>query len=119
MAYGVIKTSEGREGALLANALTKYRYRQVFGEDLMNEMQGVTEGTAGEQAALFEKLAYIMATQAEKRSDKASIDDFFDWLEGFGSGEILESALDIVAIYQSNQKGLSEVKNQDGPQSVK
>lgn len=119
MAYGTIKTSEGREVALLANALTKYRYRQVFGEDLMNEMQGVTEGTAGEQAALFEKLAYIMATQAEKRSDKASIDDFFNWLEDFGSGEILESALDIVAIYQSNQKGLSEIKNQDGPQSVK
>lgn len=118
MAYGVINMGEGREVALLANALTKYRYRQVFGEDLMNELQGVTEGSAGEQAALFEKLAYIMATQAEKRSDKANIDDFFVWLEDFGSGEILEHALDIVAIYQSNQKGLSEAKNQEGPQSV-
>lgn len=118
MAYGTIKTGEGREIGLLANALTKYRFRQVFGEDLMDEMKDVTESSAGQQAALFEKLCYVMATQAEKRSDKASIDDFFEWLEQFGSGEILEHALDIVAIYQSNQKGLSEAKNQEGPQSV-
>lgn len=119
MAYGTIKTSGGREVNLLANALTKYRYRQVFGSDLMDELQNVTEGSAGQQAELFEKLCYVMATQAEKRSETASIEDFLAWLEDFGSGEILESALEIVAIYQSNQKGLSEIKNQEGPQSAK
>jgi len=118
MAYGTIKTSGGREVNLLANALTKYRYRQIFGSDLMDELQTVTEGSAGQQAELFEKLCYVMATQAEKRSETASIEDFLNWLEDFESGEILESALEIVAVYQNNQKGLSEVKNQEGPQSV-
>lgn len=118
MAYGTITSSAGREIGLLANALTKYRYRQVFGEDLMHELQRVTERDASEQAELFEKLAYVMATQAEKTSDKASVEGFLDWLEQFESFELANYALDIIAIYQNNQKGLSEVKNQVGPQSV-
>lgn len=118
MAYGVIKTSSGREVTLSANALTKYRYRQVFGEDLMNSMQDLTDRSVGEQAEFFEKICYVMMTQAEKRSDKASIEDFLDWIEQFEPGEIFEAALDIIGVYQANQKGLSELKNQDGPQSV-
>lgn len=120
MAYGVIKTSNGGEVNLLANAATKYRFRQIFGLDLMNELAEMNEKQApGHVCEIIEMLTYTMKMQAQKEADKGSIDDFFAWLEDIDANEITERIDEILRIYQGNQKSLSEIKNQEGPQSVK
>ena len=119
MAYGVVKFANGGEVKLLANAATKYRFRQIFGLDLMNELAEMDEKRApGHVCEIIEMLAYTMAMQAKGEADKGSIDDFFIWLEDKDANDITESIEDVLKIYQGNQKSLSEIKNPEGPQSV-
>lgn len=119
MAYGKIKFAEGGEIELLANAATKYRFRQIFGLDLIDEFSDMEAITPGRLSELLEMLTYTMKLQAEKAAEKGSIDDFFVWLEGIAANEITEHFDEIFAIYQGNQKTLSETKNPEGPQSGK
>lgn len=116
MAYGTIKFANGGEINLLANAATKYRFRQIFGLDLMDEMENATSGRALE---IFEMLTYTMMLQANKEAEKGSIDGFFAWLESMESAEITDHVDTILAIYQGNQKTTSTIKNQDGPPSAR
>lgn len=117
MAYGKIKFADGGEIELLANAATKYRFRQIFGLDLIDELSDMDAITPGRLSEILEMLTYTMAKQAKKEAEKGSIDDFFTWLEGLSANEITEHIDTILEIYQGNQKTLSETKNPEGPQS--
>lgn len=120
MAFGTVKFANGGEIELLANAATKYRFRQIFGLDLMNELAEMTEKqTPGHICEIIEMLTYTMMMQAKKEAEKGSIDDFFVWLEDIDANEITERIDEILTIYQGNQKSLSEIKNPDGPPSAK
>lgn len=117
MAYGKIKFADGGEIELLANAATKYRFRQIFGLDLIDELADIQAVTPGRLTEIMEMLTYTMELQAKKEAEKGSIDDFFTWLEGLSANEITDHIDKILKIYQGNQKTLSETKNQEGPQS--
>lgn len=118
MAKGTIILSDGGELKLAANAATKYRYREIFGEDML-----VAIASAGEDLAvtaeLYEKMAYVMMLQAEKKAASGSKDGFMEWLDTLSANDIIDNAEEIIDIYMSNKKTLSKEKNQAGPQSAR
>lgn len=101
---------------LMANAATPYRYKQIFGEDLLTKFanaQAEIEGRAVYQIGFIPELAYVMALQAEKdpaRIDKATQADFFKWIEQFESFAFESKADEIIEVYVRNMSGTSEAK---------
>ena len=96
---------DGKETELMANAATPFRYKQVFGRDLFsilgNEQKAETEGVEA-----VTELAYIMSKQAEKADmNKLTKDDFYSWLEGYGSMAFISAAEDIIGVYMEQAQG--------------
>lgn len=93
---------DGKETALLANAATPFRFRQIFKKDLLailgNEKRAEEEGVV-----TVTQLAYIMAKQAEK-TDLTTLNEntFIEWLEGFGPMAFVEAAEDILNVYMDS-----------------
>lgn len=98
-----------------ATAATALRYRHVFGQDLLTEMQKVGEDGGLGMSAL-QQLAFIMACAANTNVDmrKLNMDEYIDWLDNFEPLDFAEAAEDIIDLYIANTKGLSEVKKKAG-----
>lgn len=108
-----IKLNGGKELTLTANAATPFRYKQLFGGDLLQLFQEASK--AGEDnlevADTITKLAYIMSKQAEKADmSQISIDGFFSWLEDFEPMDFAYASGDIVGIYLDNAQPSVEAK---------
>ena len=110
---------------LMANAATPYRYKQIFGEDLLTKFanaQGQMEGKAIYEIGFIPELAFIMALQAEKdpaKIDKTKKADFYTWIEQFESFAFENAAEDIINVYVGNLSGSSEAKKNSAQQKEK
>lgn len=114
--YGVIKIGE-KDVPMLATAATPIKYRQVFQKNLLPYFMG--KATDDEAAEMIGELAYIMASDADRRdSMKLSLDGYVKWLEGFDplafvDGDVVNG---IIALYQGNSYTQATAKkNQDQP----
>ena len=108
--FGTINltTSNGEERAFkfLATGTTAYRYRQVFRQDLMvqlNKMRTFQDSGASDETAdstIFEKLAFIMNAQAEGMDMKTlNFDAFLEWADQFAGMELISHAPEIIELY--------------------
>jgi len=104
-----------KELVLVANGATPYRYRQVFGSDLMNELNYITDKEdMGKSVDVVSKMAFIMKNQAEKADmSRLTEDMFIEWLEQFETMDIIAASHDIFAIYMSNMKSESVAKKKE------
>lgn len=101
---------EGNEMELSANAATPFRFKQVFGKDLLaifsNEQKAEQEGLEA-----VSELAYIMNKQATKADmAKLTFEDFIEWLEGFGPMAFVNASEDIIAVYTDQSRATSTPK---------
>lgn len=94
-----------KEMELNANAATPFRFKQVFGKDLLqilgNEEKAETEGVEA-----VTELAFIMNKQAEKTNmNNLSYEDFLNWLEDFSAMAFIEAAEEILNVYMDQTVG--------------
>ena len=103
-----LTTINGEEKAFkfLASATTAYRYRQIFNQDLMvqlNKMQTLQNGGTPDESidsTIFEKLAFIMNAQAEGKDMKTlNFESFMIWADQFEAMELITHAPEIVELY--------------------
>lgn len=91
-----IKFESGKEVTFMANASTKYRYKQVFGEELTPKLFSSKKEL---KAELIEEMAYVMAKQAAGEADTMSKEGFYAWLEEFDPFDFTLSGADIINLY--------------------
>ena len=123
----LIARADGAEVAtgLMANAATPYRYKQIFGEDLLEKFttaQSQIDGNGIRGVDFLPELAYVMALQAERdpaKLDKAKKSDFYAWIEQFESFAFENAAEDIINVYIGNLAGSSTAKKNNGRQTGK
>ena len=98
---------DDKEIAMMATALTKYRYRSVFGKEL-----NATITAAKKEGLLYiaEELGYIMAKEAAGEGKTASLEDFEDWLSGFETFSFVRAANDIIGLYSESAQTTSKPK---------
>lgn len=104
-------TIDGKKVAFKATASTTRRYRQLFGRDLILDMQALSEASVkGELSAsnleAFENIAFTMAKQA----DDSIPDDADEWLDGFSMFSIYQILPQLIELWGLNQKTLSKSK---------
>ena len=99
----------------LANAATAFRYKSVFGKDLLVLIQTSTKKDGVYDVDFVSELAYIMAMQAKAKDgeidlNKINKDNMFEWLEQFGGFELFNHANEIMNIFLGNTKVTSQEK---------
>lgn len=100
---------------MAANAATPYRYKQVFGEDLLPYFSG--KRSEEDQSLMIQQLAYVMAMQAEGNDfKKTNFETFLAWSTQFGPMDMIgrKVAAEILAVYTENTKTLSKPKKNTG-----
>jgi hypothetical protein len=85
---------------LLANAATPYYYTRTFNEEFFDVIS--SDPSDGKATVVFQRLAYIMACQAEGTVKAASVDGFIEWLEGFSTSGMTDATGDIADAYYGN-----------------
>lgn len=108
-----IKLNSGKELALTANAATPFRFKQLFGGDLLQLFQAAAK--AGEDnlevADTITQLAFIMSKQAEKADmSQLSMDEFYSWLEDFEPMDFAYASGDIINLYLETTQPSVEAK---------
>lgn len=108
-----IKLNSGKELALTANAATPFRFKQLFGGDLLQLFQKASK--AGEDnlevTDTITQLAFIMSKQAEKADmSQLSVDEFFLWLEEYEAMDFAFASGDIVNLYLESSQPSVEAK---------
>lgn len=98
-------TIEDKEIEFVANAATPFRFKQIFGKDLLRIL-GDEHRVEEEGVETITQLAFVMAKQAEK-ADMSHLNEevFIDWLEGFGSMAFINAAEDIMNLYMDSATG--------------
>lgn len=97
--------------AFSATAATTYRYKQMFGTDLLKDLQTITKDTQSiDELNPVIQLAFIMAKQA----DRSITDDFYKWLDGFEVLDILAAAPQILKIWNKSCMSSSVLKKKKG-----
>lgn len=108
-----IKLNGGKELTLTANAATPFRFKQLFGEDLLQILQKTTKAGKNnlEITETISQLAFVMQKQAEK-ADLSSVTetDFYAWLEEFEPMDFAWAAKDIISIYMQTTQPSVEAK---------
>lgn len=101
-----------KEVEVVANAASPYLYKGLFREDFLLKIQDKTP-----DPSLFEKMGFIMAMQATLDREKLhnlSIDDFYDWLEGFAPMDVMNATKDLTEVYFQQNKATSSAKKKEG-----
>ena len=98
-----------------ATAATALRYRHVFGQDLMTELQDSEENTSL-GIATVQQLAFVMACAADPDKDMTKLNEevYIEWLDKFEPLDLAMATQEIIDLYLGNTKGLSEVKKKAG-----
>lgn len=108
-----------REFGFLAVGSTPYRYKQIFGHDLMSELTKLINNdmnTVNLDAdfTVSDKLAFIMNCQAEKRDmNMQNFDTFLEWVDQFDSSSLLNHMSDFISIYIGNKASTSKPKKEN------
>ena len=104
--YGKV-TINDKEVEFLANASTSFRFKNIFGIDLISLLAKGDEGSIDD----YERLAFVMAAQAEKKDmSKLTEEDFYQWLESFEFNDLVEALPEIIGLYMQNKKTTSDPK---------
>lgn len=104
--YGKVKISD-KEVEFLANASTSFRFKNIFGIDLIALLAKGDEGAVDD----YERLAFVMAKQAEKADmNTLTAEDFYLWLESFEFTDLVEALPEIVGLYMKNKITASDPK---------
>lgn len=107
----------------LANAATPFRFKALFGQDLLVLFQ--TCDTNGIYDIDFvSQLAFVMAMQAKAKAggvDMSTInkDSMMSWLEQFDGFTIYDKAKDILEVYLGGSEITSKEKKKARRQNVK
>ena len=103
----------GKEVKLAANAATPFRFKQIFGQDLLKLFKKSSENEE-EQMALGEvvtQMAFIMNNQAEGTNmNNLSMDDFYTWLEDYEAMDFVMASGDIINYYMASSLPTVESK---------
>lgn len=108
-----------KEFGFLAVGSTQYRYKQIFGRDLMQDMTKMVNSETGSFSddidfSVSDKLAFIMNCQAEKKDMNCqNFDTFLEWVDQFDSASLLSHMSDFVSIYIGNKASTSKPKKAD------
>ena len=108
-----ITLNGGRQLKLAANAATPFRFKQIFGGDLLRMMQHTANDDQDAESVddYISKLAFIMNRQAEQIDlNTVSESDFYEWLEGFESMDFVFAGADIINAYVSTTNTSVEPK---------
>ena len=113
-----------KEVNLLANAATPFRYKMVFGEDIMVALNQINNSKRdeGEVIDIASQLAFIMNKQAEldREALKALTKDvYIEWLEEFESMDFVNTTSEIFDLYLGTTKTTSKSKNPANRRNVK
>lgn len=85
--------------------------RKLFDIDLMKALGKANKENAGEMTQLCNQMAFVMNKRAELKGWRAvcelTEDDFYDWLDQFGSDGLLNASKDIMEVYIQNKKSTS------------
>lgn len=121
MANKILKIGN-KEIEARSSGLTSTIYRNLFDEDLEQQMAAARAGKLAGTAALemFKKLAFVMCWQAIPRDVKIteamksiSLDDFYTWLDDFECFDTLNQDFirQVTELWVGNSKSLVELKN--------
>lgn len=117
-----IKIGE-RNYDMRSSALTAMIYKNLFGKDLIAQLQETKESKSN--LDLFKELAFVMAWQAIPKKEKItealkslSLADYYEWIDGieeidFYNEEVLR---EITLLWLSNQQSIIQLKNANGQQ---
>lgn len=104
----------GKEVKLATNAATPFRFKQLFGTDLLKIFQQSTKSEEDETmlGEVVTQMAFIMNRQAEGTDmNHLSMDDFFAWLEDYEAMDFVTKAEEIIGTYvASTQTSVSAKK---------
>lgn len=104
--YGKVMISDLETG-FLANAATPFRYKNLFGIDLLSVLAKGDNSSVDD----YVRLAFIMAKQAEKADMTTLTDeDFYQWLESYEFSDLVEALPDIIGLYMKNKQTNSDPK---------
>lgn len=112
---------------MLANAATPFRFKQIFGQDLLtlfaNAKRTDENGNEHYQIDFIGQMAFVMAMQADAADGKIKMEmlneeKYIDWLEHFESMAIENASEDIINIYLGNVASDSEAKKNNEEQSA-
>lgn len=112
-----LKTDEGEDIKVpfLANAATPFRYKSLFGKDLLLLFQKAVNEDGVYDIDFVSELAFVMAMQARSRNEDLDIntvnrDNMLSWLEQFGGFELFSHANEIMNVYLGNEETTSKEK---------
>lgn len=103
---------QDKEFEAAANAASPYIYKNIFHEDFLQKLQAPEPDTE-----IFQKMFFVMVSQAEKTTTEAlnlTIEDYLKFLDQFDPMEILEATENITEFYFSQTKTTSVPKNGGG-----
>lgn len=108
---GKLKAISGAEIGMVSNAATVYIYKRAYREDIVKEMNALSEDDPDLEKIW--KLGYIQHLQTKKPFkeilDTVNEDDFVDWLQNFEPYD-MAAIREIMRIFQGQQKTSSEPK---------
>ena len=107
----------GQSVALLANAATPIRYKQVFHRDLIHELAD-SQKDPSITVSITPNLAYLMAQQAAKVDMMALNEDtFITWLEKFEATDFIGASDGIWAVWSGTAATEAKPKKKNDRQS--
>lgn len=99
------------------NAATTYRYKQLFGTDILKLF--MENGTSLDIDRIME-LAYVMHLQAEGYTTEQftgeTTEDYIAWLEQFDITSLLQKAPEILGVWVDMSKQQSKAKKKSAQQ---
>ena len=113
--YKVFKFGE-IEVAACANAALPYRFKQVFRKELFDFMG--KDLKAEDFTSFAGEVLFIMHSAAKKADmNSLSFDDYIEFMESIGLGDLLDQAQDIVAFMYETTQSTSSPKVNPGPRT--
>ena len=112
-----LKTDEGEDIKVpfLANAATPFRYKSLFGKDLLLLFQKAVNEDGVYDIDFVSELAFVMSMQAKSKKEGLDLstinrDNMLEWLEQFGGFELFNHANEIMSVYLGNEETTSKEK---------
>lgn len=110
---GTVKIGEAAV-PMLCTASTNIYYKRIFGVDPL-ALQTGKELPIADGINFAQQLAFIMAQQAAKNSDRAELvkmseDDYIDWLDQFDAVDLQMALEDVMRIYRKDLDATAKPK---------
>lgn len=110
--YKVVEIGE-QAVPMLSNATTPYRFKQLFGVDLLSAITKLNKDDVSEVCDISNKLAFILSCAADKKDmNKLTEDMFMEWLERFEPMAFVKASREILGLYLNSAVPKSEPKNE-------